>query len=280
MQNHGRCEKARCGNWRWAFGLDHNRCTGAGEGLRCDQGLRAARGSGRLLVSTPQHEGRCRQWTENATRIAEGSKPAPVLSDFEALATRTADPPLDIPEALPARTEKSSQLRFSESSVYPYLETNVDDVAMSFSQEPIPDQRSEWSKSMHGSNTPFRHWTVIRDYLESLAKRNGYEKFVSYNTTVERAEKVGDEWKVVLRKEGEDTDEWWVEWFDAVVVASGHYSVPYIPRTPGLEEFAKAKPGSVLHSKQFRGREGYRDKVSGCPFSVRASHINGRRSAL
>lgn len=134
---------------------------------------------------------------------------------------------------------------------------------MSFSQEPIPDVRSEWSRGMHGSDTPFRHWTVIRDYLEGLVKRNGYEDLVSYNTTVERAEKVGEEWKVTLRKEGPGEDEWWAEWFDAVIVASGHYSVPYIPRIEGLEEFAKARPGSVIHSKHFRGRETYRGKVSG-----------------
>ncbi|KAK9774327.1 hypothetical protein SCAR479_08932 [Seiridium cardinale] len=192
--------------------------------------------------------------------IAEGNKPVPVLSNFEALATRTADPPLSIPANLPAQADKPSQPRFSESSVYPYLETNVDDVAMSFSQEPIPDVRSEWSKSMHGPDTPFRHWTVIRDYLQSLVERNGYGDLVSYNTTVERAEKVGDEWKVTLRREGEPKDEWWEERFDAVVVASGHYSVPYIPRIEGLEEFARTRPGSVIHSKHFRGREAYRGK--------------------
>jgi cation diffusion facilitator CzcD-associated flavoprotein CzcO len=168
---------------------------------------------------------------------------------------------MSIPESLPREAEKSSQLRFSESSVYPYLETNVDHLAMSFSQESIPAEISEFSKSLHGPETPFRHWTVIQRYVQDLIETRGYQDMVSYNTTVERAEKVGDEWKVTLRKEGEKTDYWWVEWFDAVVVASGHYSVPYIPHIPGLEEFAKARPGSVIHSKSFRGRDEFRDKV-------------------
>ncbi|KAH6653919.1 hypothetical protein BKA67DRAFT_622899 [Truncatella angustata] len=192
--------------------------------------------------------------------IAEGNRPVPNLSDFEALAARAADPPLPVPDQLPAQTGRSPQPRFSESSVYPYLETNVDDVAMSFSQEAIPDVRSKWSVGMHGPDTPFRHWTVIRDYLQSLVERNGYGDLVSYNTTVERAEKIGEEWKVTLRREGEEKDEWWEEWFDAVVVASGHYSVPYIPKIQGLEDFARERPGSVIHSKHFRGREAYRDK--------------------
>src|SRR5690606_42041900 len=40
--------------------------------------------------------------------------------------------------------------------------------------------------------------------------------------------------------------------FDAVVVANGHYSVPYIPHVPNLSSYAAAHPTSVLHSKQFR----------------------------
>lgn len=93
-------------------------------------------------------------------------------------------------------------------------------------------------------------------------ERRGYEDFISNNTSVERVEKIGTEWKVTLRKEGKEQDYWWVEWFDAVVVASGHFSVPYIPAIKGLEELEKSRPGSVLHSKHFRGRELYKDKVS------------------
>jgi cation diffusion facilitator CzcD-associated flavoprotein CzcO len=181
---------------------------------------------------------------------------------LELLATRTADPPLEIPAQLPTQTEKSSQPRYNESSVYPYLETNVNDLAMSFSQERIQAEVSELSKSLHGPNSPFRHWTVILKYIQSLIERRGYRDLISYNTTVERAEKIGGEWKLTLRKPGEKTDYWWVEWFDALVVASGHYAVPYIPHTPGLEAFAKSRPGSVTHSKNFRGRDDYHGKVS------------------
>lgn len=133
---------------------------------------------------------------------------------------------------------------------------------MQFSNEPFPEEKSKQSVQLYGPNTPFRHWSVVRRYIESLLQRNGYEDLVSFNTTVERAEKVGTEWKVTLRKEGKERDYWWVEWFDAVVVASGHYSVPYIPSIEGLEAFEKSRPGSVVHSKHFRGRDLYKDKVS------------------
>ncbi|KAK3898759.1 dimethylaniline monooxygenase [Staphylotrichum tortipilum] len=171
-----------------------------------------------------------------------------------------ADKPLPIPATLPARTLKSDQPRFAESSVYPYLETNVDFLPMEFSQEPIPAETSKRSVAVHGKDTPFRHWQVIRRYIAGLLERNGYEDLVEYSTTVENVEKVGAEWKVTLRKEGKGSDYWWVEWFDAVVVASGHYWVPNIPKIKGLEEFERGRPGSVLHSKHFRGRDQFKDK--------------------
>ncbi|CAG9974724.1 unnamed protein product [Clonostachys byssicola] len=188
------------------------------------------------------------------------SDPPPAISDFKDLADRTADSPLAIPEKLPAFTPKSEQPRFTESSVYPYLETNVGDLPMQFSQEAIAAERSDRSIAAHGPDTPFRHWRVMRRYIEGLVSRRGYSDFVSYSTTVENVEKVGAEWKVTLRKDGEESDYWWVEWFDAVVVASGHYSVPYIPTIEGIGEFEKLRPGSVIHSKHFRGRDLYKGK--------------------
>ncbi|KAK8030161.1 hypothetical protein PG993_011452 [Apiospora rasikravindrae] len=201
--------------------------------------------------------------------------PPPVLSDFASLANRTADAPLeDIPAFAGAagqqekvRAARSKRHRWTEPHIYPYLETNVSDVAMQFSGEPIAAERSARSVALHGADTPFRPWDVLRRYVDGLVRRYDDDPVVgfSYNTTVERVEKVGREWKVTLRKavEGdEENDEWWVEWFDAVVVANGHYSVPYVPAIEGLEEMQRARPGSVLHSKHYRGRDSYRDKVS------------------
>jgi hypothetical protein len=143
---------------------------------------------------------------------------------------------------------------------------------MSFSQEPISSERSDVSIAKHGEDTPFRHHSVIRKYVESLVNRNGYSQMVSYNTTVELAEKVGSEWRLVLRgsRETDSEDEWWEERFDALVVAGGHYSVPYIPKIEGLEAFERARPGSVKHSKMFRGRDAYKGKVE-----MYAGHLLG-----
>ncbi|KAE9572563.1 Thiol-specific monooxygenase [Colletotrichum fructicola] len=225
-----------------------------------------------------------------------GDKEAPPhLTDFTSLADRTADRPIPVPDSFPAQTPTQKAPRFTESGIYPYLETNVDAIPMSFSDAPISEERTPNSIALHGPSTPFRHWTVMRDYVRRIVDE--YEGFVSYNTTVELAEKVGDEWKVVLRKEGKDSDEWWVERFDAVVVATGHYWVPYVPKIEGLEEFERARPGSVIHSKHYRGRGDFCGKrvvvvgasVSGADISVDLintakfpiySVVNGRKANL
>ncbi|CAN8105149.1 unnamed protein product [Discula destructiva] len=232
--------------------------------------------------------------------IGEDANPPP-LQNLAALAARTADPPLrDIPmEQLPARTggaqrravssssssssattteqqqqQEPQQQRFAESSIYPYLETNVEAAAMCFTgdgAEVIPAVRSEWSVAMHGADSPFRHWTVMRDYVVGMFARNGYGALVRYGASVERVVKDGrtGEWVVTVRRssstsssagQGEEEDVWGEERFDGVVVASGHFNVPFIPAVEGLEEFEAARRGSVLHSKMFRGREAFRGK--------------------
>ena len=49
--------------------------------------------------------------------------------------------------------------------------------------------------------------------------------------------------------------------YDAVVVASGHFTVPFVPDIPNIREWNEKYPGSLDHSKFFRKPEDYRDKV-------------------
>ena len=48
--------------------------------------------------------------------------------------------------------------------------------------------------------------------------------------------------------------------YDAVVVASGHFNVPFVPDLAGLREWSRAYPGSVIHSKAYKRPESFRDK--------------------
>jgi cation diffusion facilitator CzcD-associated flavoprotein CzcO len=184
--------------------------------------------------------------------------------DFEKIAAHRADIALPIPADLPTTTTPSPQYRFAETSIYPFLETNVSANAMAFSQEPFGEERTALNISRHGPNSPFRHWTLVEKYVQELLNRRGYHEFVEYNTTVELVSKdtASGKWVVTLRRPllDESKDKWWTEIFDAVVVASGHYTVPFIPATPGLADLERNFPGTVEHSKAWRGVEKYRNK--------------------
>lgn len=43
--------------------------------------------------------------------------------------------------------------------------------------------------------------------------------------------------------------------YDAIVVANGHYIVPYVPNIKGITEWYKAYPGSISHSKSYRNNK-------------------------
>lgn len=199
-------------------------------------------------------------------RIQDPADHTQQLPDFKKIAERKPDETLPIPPELPATTvkPKSTQYRFSETSIYPTLETNIEAHAMSFSQEPFPEERSALNIHRHGKESPFRNWKAVEGYLQALVNRRGYQDYVSYNTTVELVSKDTDtgKWTVTLRQpvEGGKEDKWWQESFDAVFVTAGHYHVPFIPYTPGLAELATNFPGSVLHSKAWREPEDYRGK--------------------
>ena len=186
------------------------------------------------------------------------------MEDFDKIATRKADETLAIPSDLPTTTPHYTHYQFSDTSIYPTLETNIDAFATSFTQEPFPDDRTPLNIQRHGGKSPFRHWKAVEGYVQDLLNRRDYHDLVSYNTTVElvHKDKESGKWILALRKPLEDGqgDSWWRESFDAVVVASGHYTVPFIPLTPGLAEFSKDFPGSVEHSKAWRRPGKYHGK--------------------
>jgi hypothetical protein len=198
-------------------------------------------------------------------RIDDPEETVQQLPDFEKIAARTPEETIPIPPNLPTTTPHDvKSYRFSETSIYPTLETNIDAHAMSFSQEPFPDERTPLNISRHGPESPFRHWKAVKNYIQGLLDRRGYQEVVSYNTTVELVYKNQEtgKWTVTLRQlcENGKEDRWWTETFDAVLVASGHYIVPFIPETPGLAQFARDFPGSVEHSKAWRKPAKYQDK--------------------
>jgi hypothetical protein len=126
--------------------------------------------------------------------------------------------------------------------------TNVPEIAMSFSDHRFP----------YGPFVP--HW-IPKQYIQDYFTWHKTDRFLVLSTTVENVTKIPPEnrhsrerWRLTLRRYDatRHVDVWWEEDFDAVVIANGHYSVPYIPAVKGLEEFIDRFPGLVSHSKTYR----------------------------
>ena len=137
------------------------------------------------------------------------------------------------------------------SPVYDHLETNIPHTLMNYSDQAFP------------KGTPlFPPHIEVKSYLEEYAR--DLKSLLSLSTQVEKVNKVinGDkeQWQIeLLDLRSKATRK---SLFDAVVVASGHYNDPFIPDIPGLARFAKAYPGSILHSKFYRNPSQYRHKVN------------------
>lgn len=178
--------------------------------------------------------------------------------------------PLEIPSTFPSETPRdetanSHQARYWDSGAHEHLHSNLPPGVMCFSQEPIQEIVSERSLAQYGPESPFRHRELIREWIEGVFTRGKSRELIQFNTTVEVAEydQKRAEWSLTLRREqtSKETDYWWQERFDALVVASGHFYLPYVPDIPGLLEFDEQFPGRVQHSKHYRNVEHYRDKV-------------------
>ncbi len=105
---------------------------------------------------------------------------------------------------------------------------------------------------------PFAPHHIPRQYIENYFAIHKTDSLLALNTTLEdlsqvaRSERAdGTRWKLTLRKydPARHVDVWWEEFFDAVVLATGHYSVPFVRAPLGQEdsvqrcEMLTASPG-------------------------------------
>lgn len=86
---------------------------------------------------------------------------------------------------------------------------------------------------------PFAPHYVPRQYVESYFTAYKLDQHLVLNTTVEDISRVPgtSKWKLTLRRydPARHVDIWWHEVFDAVILANGHYAVPFV----GVHSFLK-----------------------------------------
>ncbi|KAF2661219.1 FAD/NAD(P)-binding domain-containing protein [Lophiostoma macrostomum CBS 122681] len=126
------------------------------------------------------------------------------------------------------------------SPIYEDLEANIPRMLMQYSDLPFPaDQQL------------FPSHRQVLGYIQA------------YALTIKQEIKLGVQ-KIRLKQLEFGPNKWEVESidlsngvssrlvYDAVIIASGHHSLEYIPRIRGIDEWRHAHPGSIIHSKDFR----------------------------
>ncbi|KAI0911910.1 hypothetical protein F4823DRAFT_583958 [Ustulina deusta] len=107
----------------------------------------------------------------------------------------------------------------------------------------------------------------IVQYLQDIARLYHVTEKVRFHTRVESVTKPAGnkQWIVKTSTLRVEEDTFSVlrrsESFDGVVVASGHYHIPFVPDTPGLSVWKDRFPGRVIHSKSYRTPEPFRGKT-------------------
>ncbi|KAI0479203.1 hypothetical protein GGR56DRAFT_665042 [Xylariaceae sp. FL0804] len=107
----------------------------------------------------------------------------------------------------------------------------------------------------------------VRRYVEDIARRHGVIEHIHFSTKVENISKLegSNRWTVstsrLLKTESGPSFQRETRMFDAVVVASGHYHIPFVPDIPGLSTWKKLFPGRVTHSKTYRTPDPFKGRT-------------------
>jgi trimethylamine monooxygenase len=89
---------------------------------------------------------------------------------------------------------------------------------------------------------------VLRDYIMGRVEKSDVRKYIQFNTSVQWVSYCEATSKFTVTVRDLQRNELSSDKFDHVVVATGHFSTPYVPSFEGVEKF----PGRVLHAHDFR----------------------------
>jgi len=132
------------------------------------------------------------------------------------------------------------------SPIYDALETNIPKDLMIFNKTYFDKELQLFPKHED-----------VNGYVQNFSKDLiPVTKFDSLVEGIKRG--LNGKWEVQSRNMASDRVE--EAYFDAVVIATGHYNVPFIPPIQGMEQFEERYPGSIEHSKYFRVENAYTGK--------------------
>ncbi|KAK5789415.1 hypothetical protein VI817_008539 [Penicillium citrinum] len=134
------------------------------------------------------------------------------------------------------------------SPLYEKLETNIPKELMRFSDKSFPADTQLFPK--HGAVKQY-----LDEYAEEVKPHIHFETQVVDVTLDDPKLSTWNLRTTDLKTEAEST-----RTYDAIVVASGHYTVPHIPEIQGIDAWNKAYPAIISHSKFYNTPESFRNK--------------------
>ncbi|KAM3084331.1 monooxygenase [Clarireedia jacksonii] len=133
--------------------------------------------------------------------------------------------------------------------MYDHLYTNIPKGLMGFSDQAFKEE-----------SLLFPTREDVQEYL--IRYSQDLRHLISFSTQVQDISYEDnndcDAWKVTSKSV--ITSQERTTTYDAVIIANGHYSVPFIPAVSGIEEFNTAYPSIITHSKIFRSPESFANK--------------------
>lgn len=165
----------------------------------------------------------------------------------------------------------------TKTGLYDHFFGNVPDELMRFEDVAAADPKFEAQNSFL---SPLIDLERIKEHFERFISKNNLSEHFRMNTSIEYVDKFGpDKWIVVAKRSvpESDVDEWYLEKFDAVVICTGHFSMPYIPfymsqpnnRAKGdaaIHQYNQKFPGNLVHVRDIdvwnhEGLPKYRDSA-------------------
>ncbi|KAL3422934.1 Thiol-specific monooxygenase 4 [Phlyctema vagabunda] len=144
---------------------------------------------------------------------------------------------------------KGASVPLFSNPMYDHLNTNIPKDLMRFSDSSFLD-----------NSLLFPSREDVQEYLVRYSQ--DVRGLISFSTQVQDVKPVLEDgterWN--LTSKSMVTNKEYTSQYDAVVVASGHYTVPFIPSVPGMEEFHATYPSVIIHSKSYRAPQPYKNK--------------------
>ncbi|EPS34525.1 hypothetical protein PDE_09489 [Penicillium oxalicum 114-2] len=144
--------------------------------------------------------------------------------------------------------EDGSSRAIFVSPLYERLETNIPKDLMCFSGRPFPADAQLFPK----------HQTV-QEYLEDYAEEvKSYIRFETQVVNLQLSDPTLSTWELTTTNLADGVNT--TQIYDAVVVASGHFNVPFLPDVTGIRDWDRAYPGVISHSKFYDRPEHFAGK--------------------